>query len=368
MKGHIRKRGNKYCIVIDIGPDPETGKRRQKWFSGYTKKKDAEDDVAKKITELNEGTFVEPSKITLKDYLIQWLEIKKMSVEKSSLSRYQSSINTHIIPSIGMIPLHKLNVMHIQKCYQSGVNSGIANNTILFQHRVLRAALNLAVKQNIISRNPATLAVIPKTEKSSIQTWTEKEVKQFLLHSQESRYHIGYLLAITTGMRLGEVLGLRWQDVDFNNHTVTINQTLGHDNKIKASAKNNSSKRTIPIPLEVIEELKKRKLQINKDKLRIGPAYHDLDLITCNNLGKVTTRSTFTSHFNKVIENAGIKKIKFHDTRHTHATLLLKQGVHPKVVSERLGHSDISLTLRIYSHVLPNMQEDAVKAFAKNIF
>ncbi|MDR4171175.1 site-specific integrase [Bacillus nitratireducens] len=368
MKGHIIKRGSKYSFVLDIGPHPETGERRQRWFSGYKTKKEAQTDLAKKITELNEGTFVDPSKITLKEYLIEWLEIKKMSVEKSSLSRYQSSINTHIIPSIGMVPLHKLNVMHIQKCYQSGLNSGIANNTILFQHRVLRAALNLAVKQNIISRNPATLAVIPKTEKSSIQTWTEAEVKQFLLHSQESRYHIGYLLAITTGMRLGEVLGLRWQDVDFNNHTVTINQTLGHDNKIKTSAKNNSSKRTIPIPLEVIEELKRRKLQINKDKLRIGPAYHDLDLITCNNLGKVTTRSTFTSHFNKVIENAGIKKIKFHDTRHTHATLLLKQGVHPKVVSERLGHSDISLTLRIYSHVLPNMQEDAVKAFAKNIF
>ncbi|MEC2916847.1 Arm DNA-binding domain-containing protein, partial [Bacillus cereus] len=225
MKGHIRKRGNKYCIVIDIGPDPETGKRRQKWFSGYKTKKEAQADVAKKITELNEGNFVEPSKLTLKDYLIQWLEVKKMSVEKSSLSRYRSNINKHIIPTIGMIPLHKLNVMHIQRCYQSALNNGLANNTILFLHRTLKAAINLAVKQNIISKNPATFAVIPKKEKSSIQTWTEEEVKQFLLHSQDSQYHIGYLLAITTGMRLGEVLGLRWQDVDFNNHTVTINQT-----------------------------------------------------------------------------------------------------------------------------------------------
>ncbi|MGE7427148.1 tyrosine-type recombinase/integrase [Bacillus thuringiensis] len=368
MKGHIRKRGNKYCIVIDIGPDPETGKRRQKWFSGYKTKKEAENDVAKKITELNEGTFVEPSKVTLKDYLIQWLEIKKMSVEKSSLSRYKSNINKHIIPSIGMISLHKLNVMHIQRCYQTALNNGLANNTILFLHRTLKAAINLAVKQNIISKNPATFAEIPKKEKSSIQIWTEEEVKQFLLHSQESRYHIGYLLAITTGMRLGEVLGLRWQDVDFNNHTVTINQTVGHDNLIKQSAKNNSSKRTIPIPLEVIEELKKRKIQINKDKLRIGPAYNDLDLIICNKLGKVTIRETFTRHFYRLIKDAGIKRIKFHDTRHTHATLLLKQGVHPKVISERLGHSDISITLRVYSHVLPNMQEDAVKIFAKSIF
>ncbi|MGG0727252.1 tyrosine-type recombinase/integrase [Bacillus paramycoides] len=368
MKGHIRKRGSKYCIVVDIGPDPETGKRRQKWFSGYKTKKEAEKDVAKKITELNEGTFLEPSKITLKEYLYEWLEIKKMSIQKSTYDVYKSFINTHIVSSIGMVPLSKLNVMHIQKCYKNSLDNNSAKNTTLLAHRILKSALNLAVKQRIINQNPVALAEIPKSEKTSIQTWTEDEVKTFLLHSQDSRYHTGFVLAITTGMRLGEVLGLRWQDVDFDNHTVTINQTLGHDNKIKTSTKTNSSKRTIPIPLEAIEELKKRKLQVNKDKLRIGSGYHDLDLITCSNLGKVTTRSTFGRHFDKIIQNAEIKKIKFHDIRHTHATLLLKQGVHPKVVSERLGHTDISLTLRVYSHVLPNMQEDAVKIFAKSIF
>ncbi|MEV7211461.1 Arm DNA-binding domain-containing protein [Streptomyces sp. NPDC093554] len=145
MKGHIRKRGNKYCIVIDIGPDPETGKRRQKWFSGYKTKKEAEKDVAKKITELNEGTFVEPSKLTLKDYLLEWLEIKRMSLEKSTFANYRSSINKHVIPSIGMIALHKLNVIHIQKCYKSALDSGISNNSILLLHRILKTALNLAV-------------------------------------------------------------------------------------------------------------------------------------------------------------------------------------------------------------------------------
>ncbi|MGE7854556.1 tyrosine-type recombinase/integrase [Bacillus paramycoides] len=368
MKGHIRKRGNKYCIVIDIGPDPETGKRRQKWFSGYKTKKEAEKDVAKKITELNEGTFVEPSKLTLKDYLLEWLEIKRMSLEKSTFANYRSSINKHVIPSIGMIALHKLNVIHIQKCYKSALDSGISNNSILLLHRILKTALNLAVKQNITSRNPAAFAEIPKKEKNSIQTWTEEEVKKFLLHSQESRYHIGYLLAITTGMRLGEVLGLRWQDVDFNIHTVTINQTIDYENKIKASTKTSSSKRTIPIPLEVIEELKKHRLQVNKDKLRIGSAYHDLDLINCTEFGMVIKRGNFRNTFFRILNSANIKRIKFHDLRHTHATILLKQGVNPKIISERLGHRDISLTLRVYSHVLPNMQEEAVKNFGKSIF
>ncbi|PEM81497.1 site-specific integrase [Bacillus toyonensis] len=368
MKGHIRKRGSKYCIVVDIGPDPETGKRRQKWFSGYKTKKEAEKDVAKKITELNEGTFVEPSKITLKDYLIKWLEIKKMSIEKSTYESYNSYIFTHIVPSIGTIALHKLNVTHIQQCYKNANQNNMSNNSILLMHRILKSALNLAIKQNVISRNPAAFTEIPKKEKTPFQTWTEEEIKKFLFHSQESRYHIACILAITTGMRLGEVLGLRWQDIDFEKHTLTINQTSGFDNKIKNTAKTNSSKRTIPLPIETIEALKKHKIKINKDKLRLGSAYQELDLVNCNDLGEVLKRDSFRYHYYQIVESAGVKKIKFHDLRHTHATLLLKQGVHPKIVSERLGHTDVSLTLNVYSHVLPSMQEEAIKNFGKSIF
>ncbi len=142
--------------------DPETGKRRQKWFSGYKTKKEAQADVAKKITELNEGTFIAPSKVTLKDYLNHWLEIKSMSIEKSTFAGYKAFINQHVIPSIGMVALHKLNVIHIQKCYKAAIDKGIANNSILLMHRILKSALNLAVKQNIISRNPADFAEIPK--------------------------------------------------------------------------------------------------------------------------------------------------------------------------------------------------------------
>ncbi|KAA0788656.1 site-specific integrase [Bacillus sp. BPN334] len=368
MKGHIRKRGNNYCIIIDIDPDPEAGKRRQKWFSGYKTKKEAEKDVAKKITELNEGIFVEPSKLTLKDYLVQWLEIKRMSLERNSYVSYYNNVTHHVIPSIGMIALHKLNVMDIQKCYKSALDTGISNNSLIQLHRVLKTALNLAVKQNIISRNPAQFVELPKKEKSPIQTWTEEEVKRFLLHSQDSRYHIAYLLVITTGMRLGEVLGLRWQDVDFENHTVTINQTVGGDDKIKNTAKTSASNRTIPVPVETIEAAKKHRIQINKEKLRMGSAYQDFNLINCNKSGEVLYRNTFRLKFYKEIKNAAVKKFKIHDLRHTHATLLLKQGVNPKIISERLGHTDISLTLRIYSHVLPNMQEEAVKNFGKSIF
>ena len=367
MKGHIRKRGNKYCIVIDIGPDPETGKRRQKWFSGYKTKKEAQADVAKKITELNEGTFVEPSKLTLKDYLLEWLKVKEMTIDKSTFDYYEDIVLKHILPALGKIYLNKLNVIQIQQFYRNLTNT-LSNGRILLIHRVLSNALNQAVAQKIIIENPAKFASKPKKEKTPIQIWTEEEVKQFLFHSQDSRYHIGYVIAITTGMRLGEVLGLRWQDVDFKNSTVTINQTIGFDNKVKLTAKNKSSKRTIPVPAKTIEALKKYRTQVNKEKLRLGSTYSDLDLINCNEVGEVLKRCTFRAHFKKIIKKAGVKEIRFHDVRHTHATLLLKQGVNPKIISERLGHTDISMTLRIYSHILPNMQKEAVENFGKSIF
>lgn len=367
MKGHIRKRGSKYCIVIDIGPDPETGKRRQKWFSGYKTKKEAQADMAKKITEVNEGTFIEPSKLTLKDYLLEWLKVKEMTIDKSTFDYYEDIILKHILPALGKIPLNKLNVMQIQQFYRNLTNT-LSNGRILLIHGVLNNALNQAVAQKIIIENPAKFASKPKKEKTPIQIWTEEEVKQFLFHSQDSRYHIGYILAITTGMRLGEVLGLRWQDIDFDNHTLTITNTVGHDNKIKQGAKTNFSQRTMPIPAETINALKDYHLFIKKEKLRLGNAYNDLDLIVCTTRGGIVSRNYFRTKFYEVIKKADVPKIKFHDLRHTHASLLLKQGVHPKIVSERLGHTNVSVTLNIYSHVLPNIQEEAVAKFAKSIF
>ncbi|SCC46887.1 tyrosine-type recombinase/integrase [Bacillus wiedmannii] len=367
MKGHIRKRGNKYCIVIDIGPDPQTGKRRQKWFSGYRTKKEAQADVAKKVTELNEGTFVEPSKLTLKDYLLEWLKVKEMTIDKSTFDYYEDIVLKHILPALGKIYLNKLNVIQVQQFYRNLTNT-LSNGRILLIHRVLNNALNQAVAQKIIIENPAKFASKPKKEKTPIQIWTEEEVKRFLFHSQDSRYHIGYILAITTGMRLGEVLGLRWQDIDFDNHTLTITNTVGHDNKIKQGAKTNFSQRTMPIPVETINALKSHNHFIKKEKLRLGNAYNDFDLIVCTTRGGIVSRNYFRTKFYEVIKKADVSKIKFHDLRHTHASLLLKQGVHPKIVSERLGHTNVSVTLNIYSHVLPNIQEEAVAKFAKSIF
>ena len=156
MKGHIRKEEINTVSLLILVLIQRQEKEDRSGFLDIRQKRSTV-DVAKKITELNEGTFIEPSKVTLKDYLNHWLEIKSMSIQKSTFAGYRAFINQHVIPSIGMVALHKLNVMHIQKCYKTAIDKGITNNSILLMHRILKSALNLAVKQNIISRNPAIL-------------------------------------------------------------------------------------------------------------------------------------------------------------------------------------------------------------------
>ncbi|WP_314110245.1 site-specific integrase [Bacillus pseudomycoides] len=208
-------------------------------------------------------------------------------------------------------------------------------------HRILTISLNQAVKLKLININPTTLVEIPKKEKTSFQVWDEDEIKHSLDITKKTRYHIAYILAITTGMRLGEILGLRWQDVDLKNKTISINQTLSPDNQLVLDTKTSSSRRLISIDERTIEALQKHKSKINIEKIRLGPSYIDYDLIVCTKIGNRVCHGGFHDTFNTYIKKSGIKDIRLHDLRHTHATLLLTQGVHPKVVSERLGHKDI---------------------------
>nr|WP_235190067.1 site-specific integrase [Bacillus gaemokensis] len=273
----------------------------------------------------------------------------------------------HLTPNLGEIKLVKLNALQIQHFYKK-ISETTHPNMAHYIHRILTISLNQAVKLKLININPTTLVEIPKKEKTSFQVCDEDDIKHFLNITQKSRYHIAYILAITTGMRLGEILGLRWQDVDLKSKTISINQTLSPDNQLVLDTKTSSSRRLISIDERTIEALQKHKSKINIEKIRLGPSYIDHNLIVCTKIGNIICRGGFHDTFKTYIKKSGIKDIRFHDLRHTHAILLLKQGVHPKVVSERLGHKDIYITLNRYSHVLPGMQEAAIKMFSENLF
>jgi integrase len=373
MKGHVRKRGSKWCFVLDIGTDPTTGKRKQKWFSGFKTKKEAEKAMIDKMHELEQGMYVEPSKTTIKEYFEQWLEdYAKSALRPTSFQTYYTLIHQHIIPSIGHITLQQLQPMHLQRFYNEQLQrgrvdgkGGLSSQSVVKLHVIIKSALGHAVKWQLINRNVADLADPPAIRKRDIITLEADEVTHFLELAKESRYYIAFLLAISTGLRRGEILGLRWKDIQFEEKRASIQKNLVvvKGTPLLQEPKTKGSKRSISLPTTTVDALRKYKKVQAQEKLKQGALYQDNDLIVTTRFGTPVNPRHLLRSFYNLIKKANLPSIRFHDLRHTHATLMLQQGVHPKIVSERLGHSNTRITMDIYSHVLPSMQEEAVDQF-----
>ena len=367
MKGHIRKRGSKWCFVLDIGRDPETGKRRQKWFSGFATKKEAERAMVEKIAELNRGEYIEPTKMTVKEFLEMWLEDEvKPNRKVSTYDIYHSVITNHLIPGIGNIPLHQLGPIHIHQLMKSLSNKDISSTTAKYSVRTLKVALNWAVKMQLIPKNPAAnIRISTRSTGSEMKVWTDEEVNRFLQAAKGSKFYPTFYLAITTGMRMGELLGLKWTDIDFDRGTISIRRTLQRTSaglQLIEQTKTAKSRRLISISPSTVEVLKKHRVEQKKEMIQYN--YRDVyDLVFTSRTGKPVEPRNLREYFSLITKKAELPPIRFHDLRHTHATLLLKQGIHPKIVSERLGHSSISMTLDTYSHVIPSMQKEAAEMF-----
>jgi integrase len=367
MKGHVRRRGNKWCFVIDIPTD--NGERRQKWFSGYRSRKDAEKEMVRVINELEKGTFVEPSNEKYRDYLKTWLEGKKSTVKPATYDTYFYLISKHIAPKLGHISISKINAVHLQRFY-SYLNDKehLAPASISKIHNIIKASLNAAYRYGFIYKNPALLVDPPRIGRKEMRFWTEEQARHFLNVAKNDRLYIAFFLAITTGMRKGEILGLRWKDIDLQRKTITINQTLSNRGDRFQETKTNAGRRTIVLTGNTIDVLKQHYLTIKKEKLKNGRYYEDHGLVVCTSLGTPIIPRNFDRVWKRLLKESGLPEIRFHDLRHTHATILLKQGIHPKVVSERLGHANIRITLDTYSHVLPGLQEAAAAKFEELFF
>jgi len=372
MKGHIRKRGSKWAFVVDIGKDPVTGKRKQKWFSGYRTKREAEKAMAEKIAEITRGDYVEPARIPLRDLMIEWLELNikhRTSIKTYDLYRYLT--NNFIIPHLGEIPLDKLSPIQIQKFYNKLLDMDkmhgegkISTTTVRKVHKVLRAALDWGIKMKMLHSNVAKRVDPPKEKRTSVNVWTQEEASAFLEVSKGHRFYPLFYVALSTGMRIGELLGLKWEDIDWDREVIRVKRTLGKTSAgyiLKEQPKTSSGRRSIYITTNTINVLKKHRRTQREELFRLGIT--SPEFVFLNTKGKFIDLSTVHKEFRKLITKAGVPKIRFHDLRHTHATFLLQEGVHPKIVSERLGHKNVSITLDIYSHVLPSMQKKAAEAF-----
>ncbi|MGF2712597.1 tyrosine-type recombinase/integrase [Bacillus cereus] len=349
----------------------EDGKPRQFKKRGFKTKQEAQKAMLELEQSLTLGTYIQPNKILYKEYLLErFLEDKMTKVKKQTLNTYRWIVEKHIIPAIGDVELTKLNPIIIQGLYNKLTKEKVlSDENIQKVHTLINDSLKKAERWGLIARNPAALVDRPKSVKKEITVWNVEEVRQFLKDAKKSgRYYIAFLLALTTGMRQGEILGLRWKDVDFENGCVRITQTLSSDGKdLLPYTKTKSGSRTIDLPEETVTALKKHWLFIRGEREK-NRSYKNLDLVVCTEFGTPTHKSNIRRGFKSIIKKADIPKIRFHDMRHTHATLLLLQGVNPKIVSERLGHADVRITLDTYSHLLPSMQKDTAIKFGEMLF
>ena len=376
MNGHVTKKGSKYYVVIELERDVN-GKRRRKWFGGYKTKKEAQAALVQKLHELQTGQFIEESDITIAEFLQQWLEHKRSQVRPATLRSYEWHIRHHILPYIGHIKVSKLTPVILQKLYsdlqkaprKDGKPGAVSNRSILHAHLVLHEALERAVRWGLVPRNVCDLVDPPRPQKVDIQVWDIEHVNRFLNAAKDDRYYIAFLLAITTGLRKGEILGLRWIDVDFASKLITVRQNLSfvHGQFYFLEPKTAHGRRAVALSDPIIVALQRHRERQDEERQRAGTLYQDHGLVVQTELGFPVSPRTLDRSWYGLLKQCDVPKIRFHDLRHTHATLLLKQGVHPKIVSERLGHANIGITLDTYSHVLPNLQQSAIDQLSELI-
>lgn len=367
MRGHIRKRGSTYSIVVDIGRD-ENGKRKQKWFSGYKTKKEAERALADIIAKIEKGEYFEPKKITLSQFLDEWLEVYcRPKLAPKTYKSYSEIVRLYFKPILGHIELTKLNPAVIQRYYNMlKEEKQLSDTTINYHHRLLRNALKHAVKWQYISKNPCDAVDAPKKRKVEMKVWSKEDIKKAEKVFSNTPIFIHVMLAIYTGMRLGEICALKWEDINLKDGTCVVRRTVQRVNKelIIKEPKTDSSIRVIALPQNIIELLKLEKKKQAETRMLFGSKYDTSydGFISVWEDGRFKEPDYVSKKFHKILAaTPELPMIRFHDLRHTHATLMLASGVHMKVISERLGHSQIGITMDLYSHVSIDLQKEAIK-------
>jgi integrase len=368
---HIINRGKnkdgqtKWQISIEGDSDPVTGKRNRKYKTVHGRKSKAEKVMAKMITKMEHGTYVEPSEMTVRDLLDQWLESYcKPNLQPRSYDSYKMICTKHL-DILGSVKLKNLKPIHIQN-YQTKKLKELSSTTVQNHHHILSQALKYGIKMQLLENNPAEVITAPPREDVEMNYLNREDVKKALKAAEEKWIYPLLYVAINTGMRRGELLGLEWKNVDLENRKISVVQSLQRIRnkglKFK-KPKTKSSKRMITISNEVVKVLKKLKQKQNKLKLRYEKYYSKRDLVFSEHRESRALEPcnpfSVTRRWNRISEEIGRSEVRLHDLRHTHATLLLTAGVNPKVVQERLGHKKVTTTLDTYSHVTPTLQKEA---------
>ena len=370
MKGTIKQRSEGSWTLrydVPLGPD---GKRRQKTQTIRGTKKDAERELRRILREIDTGCHVEPSRMNVGQYLDHWLtDYAKPGVSGKTYERYAQIVEGALKPAFGGVPLEKLTALQIQGFYSRALESGrkdgkggLSPTTVLQYHRILRKALQQGVKWQLLGRNVADAAEPPRAARPEMEALTLEQTVQLLEAAAGTQYHLPILLAATTGLRRGELLALKWEDIDLHTGLVRVRRSLEvtREGITFKPPKTASSKRSVTLPSVAIEAVKRHKAKQAQERLLLGAAYENHGMIMARPDGTVMNPDHLSwGYAHWIKRRPDLPQVRFHDLRHTYATALFKQGEHPKLVAALLGHSSVRTTMDVYSHVQPGMQGDA---------
>lgn len=379
--GSYRKRyrtdGSHYWqITIELPKDPITGKRVRKYKSVEGTKKDAERAMHEYIRELEKGYFVTDSKITISEWIDTWLEVYIVpNVSPTTLSRYQGMIKRYIKPIIGHMQVQQLNTLAVQ-AWVNGLKISPASGkpmaaaTVKHAYHVLKGSMDKAVLAGIIPRSPCVGIMLPKGQKKAAIIYDEEQIKQLIAAAKGTEMELVIDMELCLGLRRGELLGLWWQDIDWEKKQIHIirNRVVVNGKSVLKEPKTENSVRTIDMPDQLVQKLKLHQWACRANQQKLGAAYMETDYIIVHPDGKPIYPEYLSQMLTKLQKKADLPQCRFHDLRHLCATIMLLKGVNVKVASQRLGHKDISTTMNIYSHVLPSSAREAAEKIGSLVF
>ena len=366
MKGHIRERSpGRWAIVLDIR-DPETGTRRRKWHSFTGTKREAQRECARLVTEMHGGGYTEPMKTTVGQFLENWLTHVAPQITPRTHERYTEIVRKNIVPALGAIRVTALRPAQIASSYAKALScgrrdgkGGLSANSVLYQHRIIKHALSDAVRWGTLAKNPADAVDPPKVERPIMSTYDMAQTADLLDAARGTRLYVPILLGVLCGLRRGEIVALRWPNIDLVGKQIAVVEAAEQTVEgVRYKPPKSGRSRTVAISTYVLDELQAHRVRQAEELLRLGVRSTDGFVYTRED-GKPIQPRTLTHNWQALVAKGALPRVRFHDLRHAHATHMLASGVHPKVASERLGHSKVGITLDLYSHVLPGMQEDA---------
>lgn len=372
MRGTIRKRSkDAWTIEVPLGFDATTGKRKRSYHTVRGTKRQAETELARLVHEAETGTDLDPKRLLLSAYLDRWLDHMKTRVRPMTWNGYEGLIRRNVKPLIGSVPLGKVRPAHVQAVIDAMIKKGLAARTTVQCYRALHQAFKQARRWQLVPTNPAEAVSPPRASRPTIQIPGSQDLRSLISAAKGTREETAIILLVATGLRRGELLGLRWPDINLPQARININHALQRSQRgrelILVEPKTDRARRTVGLPTFAVEALRRHRKEQGERRLLVGEAWHDHGFVIERGDGTPIDPDTFSHTFRRIAKMAGLEGVRLHDVRHGYATALLAAGVHPKIASEALGHSSVAFTLDTYSHVVPSMQQAAADAIGQAI-